>query len=53
VGGQGAQTELAGPVQETLFFAGEATHDRHEHATVEGAIATGERAANEILRHLR
>jgi monoamine oxidase len=53
VGGQSAQTELAGPVQQTLFFAGEATHDRHEHATVEGAIATGERAANEILRHLR
>jgi monoamine oxidase len=42
--------ELAAPVDGRLFFAGEAT-DVHGHAaTVAGAIASGLRAAEEILR---
>lgn len=45
--------ELAQPVDGRLFFAGEATHLSGESATVSGAIATGERAANEVLAGLR
>jgi len=39
---------LAQPVGPRLFFAGEAT-SRHHHATVHGALLSGERAADEIL----
>ena len=49
VGGESAQAELAAPVAGTLFFAGEATNIEGQHGTVHGAIATGERAAMEIL----
>jgi monoamine oxidase len=49
VGGESAQAELAAPVAGTLFFAGEATNTEGQHGTVHGAIATGERAAQEIL----
>jgi monoamine oxidase len=49
VGGDGAQSALAESVAETLFFAGEATNDAGHHGTVHGAIATGERAARQIL----
>jgi monoamine oxidase len=49
VGGEGAQAELAAPMADTLFFAGEATNSEGHHGTVHGAIATGERAAREIL----
>jgi monoamine oxidase len=49
VGGLDAQSELAGPLEDTLFFAGEATNDKGHHATVHGAISTGLRAAREIL----
>jgi len=31
-----------------LFFAGEATDDSGHHGTVHGAIASGQRAAEEI-----
>jgi monoamine oxidase len=50
-----ARAELAAPVAETLFFAGEAANTSGEHGTVHGAIATGLRAAAEIigLRRLR
>ena len=48
-GGTRASTELAKPVKNTLFFAGEATADPHRIATVDGAIASGHRAAKEIL----
>lgn len=48
VGGEGAQQELAIPVGNTLFFAGEATEWNGHHATVHGAIATGLRAAGEV-----
>jgi monoamine oxidase len=49
VGGIGAQAELAQPLEETLFFAGEATNTEGHHGTVHGAIASGLRAAKEIL----
>jgi monoamine oxidase len=49
VGGLGAQEALGAPVENTLFFAGEATESEGHHATVHGAIATGLRAAREIL----
>ena len=49
VGGEGAQRKLAAPVDETLFFAGEATEWNGHHGTVHGAIASGERAAEEML----
>jgi monoamine oxidase len=48
VGGLDAQNELARPVDDTLFFAGEATSVGHI-GTVHGAIETGRRAAKEIL----
>jgi monoamine oxidase len=53
VGGLGAQEELARPVEGTLFFAGEATNSDGHHGTVHGAIATGRRAAAEVLEGLR
>ena len=48
VGGLDAPGELARPVDQTLFFAGEATHTGMS-GTVAGAIASGYRAATEIL----
>lgn len=44
---------LAAPVAETLFFAGEATNAQGEQGTVHGALASGERAAHEILNAIR
>ena len=44
-----AQTQLALPVEETLFFAGEATNTEGHSATVHGALATGKRAAREAI----
>jgi monoamine oxidase len=40
---------LAAPVRNTLFFAGEATDANGEQGTVQGALASGDRAAKEIL----
>ena len=40
---------LAAPMSETLLFAGEATETEGEQGTVHGALASGERAAHEIL----
>ena len=51
VGGVHAAKQLARPVESTLFFAGEAT-DSENSGTVEGAIASGKRAANQALRAL-
>ena len=45
-----AQEALAAPVSNTLFFAGEATDIDGHNGTVHGAIASGRRAAAEILR---
>ena len=47
VGGTGAREQLAEPLQETLYFAGEAT-DTEQSGTVGGALASGIRAAKEI-----
>jgi len=47
VGGSEAYRALARPVASTLFFAGEATSD--QTGTVAGAIASGRRAARQIL----
>lgn len=44
-----ALEELAAPVQDTLFFAGEATNTEGEEGTVHGAFQTGLRAAHEVL----
>ena len=52
VGGAGAPSELAAPIESTLFFAGEATHPTLG-GTVAGAIASGRRAAEEVLSTLR
>jgi monoamine oxidase len=46
-------SRLGLPVEDTLFFAGEATHNAGRNGTVDGAIATGRRAANDVLRVLR
>jgi len=49
VGGSSAGCALAAPVAGTLFFAGEATDCEGHNGTVHGAIASGQRAAKEIL----
>jgi len=51
VGGDGAADVLANPLGDRLWFAGEAT-DRETEGTVAGALASGTRAANQILRRL-
>ncbi len=48
-GADAAPEQLAKPVANTLFFAGEAT-DRRQMGTVAGAIASGARAARQILQ---
>ncbi|HXG94908.1 MAG TPA: NAD(P)/FAD-dependent oxidoreductase [Blastocatellia bacterium] len=47
-----AQRELAEPVEDTLFFAGEATSLDGQNGTVHGAIASGKRAAHEVVQSL-
>ena len=49
VGGIDAQAQLAQPLEDTVFFAGEATNTEGHQGTVHGAIASGLRAAEEIL----
>jgi len=48
----GARMELTVPVQETLFFAGEATNTTGDHGTVHGAVESGLRAARQIAEVL-
>jgi monoamine oxidase len=48
-GGDSAQKDLSAPINNTLFFAGEATDFTGHHGTVHGAIRSGNRAAEEIL----
>lgn len=48
VGGGDAREELAQPIDDTLYFAGEAT-DSREPGTVSGALRSGQRAAVKIL----
>jgi monoamine oxidase len=50
VGGAEAGRALAAPLDDTLFFAGEATCDPPSNGTVEGALASGLRAARQVLR---
>lgn len=49
VGGAGARCALAASVENTLFFAGEATSTDGQSGTVNGALVTGARAAAEIF----
>jgi flavin-dependent amine oxidoreductase len=51
VGGGDAAKALAKPIRSTLFFSGEAT-DADASGTVEGALASGERAAAQVKRAL-
>jgi monoamine oxidase len=50
VGGGDARARLAAPVEDTLFFAGEATSLDGQGGTVNGALESGARAALEALR---
>jgi len=49
VGGLKAQAALAEPVENTIYFAGEAANKKGHHGTVHGALASGLRAA-ELIR---
>ena len=48
VGGAGLRDELAAPVEQVLFFAGEATN-RDNSGYVHGALESGFRAADEVI----
>lgn len=48
VGGGPARKQLARPLEQTLFFAGEAL-DPEESSSVGGALHTGQRAAQQVL----
>ena len=48
IGGLDAQAELAAPLEDTIYFAGEAVNTLGHHGTVHGALASGLRAAREI-----
>jgi monoamine oxidase len=49
-GGSNARSVLAAPIEDTLFFAGEATDTQDEAATVAGALLSGARAAREVTK---
>ena len=49
VGAADAPGELARPIGKKVFLAGEATDPNGDHGTVHGAIASGQRAARDIL----
>jgi monoamine oxidase len=48
-GGDGAREEIAKPINNNIFFAGEATHTAGHFGTLHGALETGFRAAAELL----
>lgn len=48
VGGLHAQAELFEPIENTIYFAGEAASTTGHHGTVHGAIQSGQRAAQMI-----
>jgi monoamine oxidase len=52
VGAKRARNVLARPIDKTLFFAGEATDTFGQASTVAGALASGQRAAREVLAAL-
>jgi monoamine oxidase len=47
-----ARATLARPIDQTLFLAGEATDTTGQAGTVAGALASGRRAARQVLRSL-
>ncbi len=47
IGSEGARSMLQQPIDQRLFFAGEATIEGH-FATVDGAIISGQRAADQL-----
>jgi monoamine oxidase len=49
VGGAGVRSRLARPVEDTLYFAGEACAEQGRDGTVDGALASGRQAARFIL----
>jgi monoamine oxidase len=51
-GAMADRDRLAEPVAETLYFAGEATENTGHGGTVNGAMATGKRAALQVLKSL-
>lgn len=51
VGGHGSAENLARPLGDTLYFAGEATDAEYE-GSVAGALMSGERAAHQILERI-
>lgn len=53
VGAVEALEILAQPIDGTLFFAGEATNTEGHNGTVHGAIRSGYRAAQQILKQLK
>ena len=50
VGGMSARPKLVKPIENTLFFAGEAIDTSGQASTVAGALASGQRAANLLLK---
>ena len=50
VGGVDAWKTLSRPLEDTVFLAGEATCGGGYNATMEGAVASGRRAADQLLR---
>jgi monoamine oxidase len=48
-GGARARRTLAAPMENTLFFAGEAADTEGDAATVGGALQSGMRAARQVL----
>jgi monoamine oxidase len=53
VGSDGAQQALGSPLENKLFFAGEATDTTGNNGTVHSAISSGHRAAREIVGGLQ
>ena len=51
VGGADAAAALARPIRGTVYFAGEHTEGGGRNGTVDGAIASGRRAAELLLRN--
>lgn len=51
-GHAGARARLAAPIDDRIFFAGEATHP-YFFSTVHGAYETGVRAADEVMKALQ
>lgn len=49
IGSHKLRKQLARPIEDKIFFAGEATHYNGHFATVHGALETAERAVEEIM----